>query len=407
MKGSEGIPQLKLETLNKVLRAFPKSPNLFFVNMFGSNKADSDTIKWEIEYGSAGMTPFVAPGSISPSIGLDGVGEGSATCAFFKEKMYFDEEYLNNLREIGTYAKYENAKVKLARGLRKLRNRMDRRREWMFAKAIIDGSFSYVTKGETQISVSYGIPTTHLVTLGSGYEWDDGADRNPMRDIMDGQTVLSTDAGVRANQALLNSELLKLLIMDTKIQALLTKSAFGAGDLFSRPLPVLSSLLGLPLSLYDEQYEVLGWLMSTVTGGSTTEFTVDDPSDFVVGGTARFIRMTEANVWEDETITDVNKSTGVITVATAPTLSFVAGVDKIVMRKKFLADNKFFMFNDKSNTGEKIAELLTSPYGNTRRWGYYADKKDEWDPEGMWLRNQDKCLPVIYHPDTTYTLTVY
>lgn len=407
MKGSEGIPQLKLETLNKVLRAFPKSPNLYFSNMFGTNKAESDTIKWEIEYGSAGMTPFVAPGSISPSIGLDGVGEGSATCAFFKEKMYFDEEYLNNLREIGTYAKYENAQVKLARGLRKLRNRMDRRREWMFAKALIDGAFSYVTKGETQISVSYGVPTTHLVTLGAGYEWDDGANRNPMKDIMDAQTVLATDAGVRANKALLNSELLKLLIMDDNIQALLTKSAYGNGDLFANPVPVLGALLGIPLELYDEQYEVLGWLMSNITGGVSTTFTVDDPSDFEVGGIARFHKIKEHNVWEDETITDVNKTTGVITVAEAPSLSFTAGVDKVIMRKKFLADNKFFMMNDSSNEGEKIAELLEAPYGNTRRWGYYADKKDEWDPEGMWLRNQDKCLPVIYHPDTTYTITVY
>lgn len=406
MKGSEGIPQLKLETLNKVLRAFPKAPKLFFSNLFGSNKAESDTIKWEIEYGSAGMTPFVAPGSVAPAIGLDGVGEGSAVAAFFKEKMYFDEEYLNNLRKIGSYAKHEAAKVKLARGLRKLRNRMDRRREWMFSQALINGTFSYVTKGETQISVSYGMPTTHIVTLATDDKWLAGSTKNPVRDIMDAQTVLSTDAGVRADEAMLNSELVKLLVLDSDIQALLSKSAFGNGDLFTRPVEVLGSLLNIKLNVYDELYEVQGWLMSTVTGGSTTEFTVDDPSDFEVGGTARFIQIKEYNTWEDEVITAVNKSTGAITVAAAPTLSFTAGVDKVIMRKKFIDDTTFFMMSKTSNDGMPIAELLEAPYGMDRRWGYYADKHDEWDPEGMWLRNQDKCLPVIYHPDTTYKLIV-
>ena len=406
MKGSEGIPQLKLETLNKVIHAFPKAANLFFTNMFGENKADSDTITWETEFGSAGMTPFVAPGSVAPAIGLDGVGKGSATAAFFKEKMYFDEEFLNNLRQLGTYATYETAKVKLARGLLKLRNRMDRRREWMTAQMLVNGSFSYVTKGETNVSVSYGIPTSHMVTLAADRQWDDGANRNPVEDIMDAKTVVANDAGVQLTDAYLNSELLKLLILDSKIQALLSKSAFGSGDLFSRPREVIGSLLNLNLTTYDELYEVQGWIMSAVTGGSSTTVTVDDPSDFEVGGTLRFIKVKEANVWEDETITAVNKTTGVITVATAPTLSFTAGIDKVVMRKKFIGDDTFFMMNPVANDGTKIAEILMAPYGLGRRWGYYSDKKDEWDPEGTWLRNQDKCLPVLYFPNNTFKYIV-
>jgi len=405
MKGSEGIPQLKLETLNKVINAFPKAPNLHFSKMFGTNKAESDTIKWEIEYGSAGMTPFVAPGSVAPAIGLDGVGEGSAVAAFFKEKMYFDEEYLNNLRKLGTYASFEAAKVKLARGLRKLKNRMDRRREWMFSQALINGAFSYVTKGETNVSVSYGMPTTHIVTLATDDKWAAGSTRNPVRDIMDAQTVLSNDAGVRASKAYLNSELVKLLVLDTNIQALLAKSAFGNGDLFTRPVQVLGSLLNIDLTVYDELYEVQGWLMTAVAAGSSTTFTVDDPSDFEVGGIIRFTKMSEFNTWEDETISAVNKTTGVITVSSAPTLGFSVG-DKVTMRKKFIDDTTFFMMSPTAADGMPIAELLEAPYGLSRRYGYYADKHDEWDPEGTWLRNQDKCLPVIFHPDTTYKLIV-
>lgn len=405
-KGQASIPQLKLETLNKVIRAFDPAPNLFFSSMFGTQKADSDTIKWEVEYGSAGMTPFVAPGSIAPAIGLDGVGEGSAKVAFFKEKIYFDEEFLNNLRQLGTYASYEAANVKLAKGLRKLRNRMDRRREWMMSQAIIHGGFNYLSKGETKVSISYGVPTNHQVTLAADRQWDDGASRNVVEDIMDARDVLKDDAGVTPDIAILNSNLLKLLILDSNIQGLLEKSKFGNGDLFTRPVEVIGALLNTPLTIYDELYEVQAWLMSTITGGVTTTFTVDDASDLEVGGTCRMINVKEYRTWEDKKITAVDKTAGTITIDEAPTNSYIAGQDKVIMRKKFIDDDTFFMMSKTSADGMPIAESMEAPYGLSRRWGYYVDKHEEWDPEGIWLRNQDKSLPVIYHPDTTYKLIV-
>ena len=57
MKGSEGIASLKLENLNKLISKFPKAPSMTFSNMFPTAPYPSDTIRWEVEYGSAGMTP--------------------------------------------------------------------------------------------------------------------------------------------------------------------------------------------------------------------------------------------------------------------------------------------------------------------------------------------------------------
>jgi hypothetical protein len=91
MKGSQGIPALQLVTLNKLISMFVRPPSNFFTNLFPSQQYDSDAIEWEIEYGSGGMTPFVAPGAVAPAIGIDGIGSGSAKAAFWKEKMYFDE----------------------------------------------------------------------------------------------------------------------------------------------------------------------------------------------------------------------------------------------------------------------------------------------------------------------------
>ncbi len=404
MKGSQGIPALQLVVLNKLISKFVRPPSNFFTNLFPSQTYDSDTIEWEIEYGSGGMTPFVAPGSVAPAIGIDGIGGASAKAAFWKEKMFFDEEFLNNLREPGTTATYMKAERILARGAQKLRWRCDRRREWMVAQMMLNGTLSYIQQGGLKFSVSYGIPSSHFVSLDDSRNWVDGASRNPIEDIFDAKAILSDDAMVVPNYAIANTQMLKILMLDTKIQALLAKSAFGNGDLFSRPAQVLGTLLGVgTLMIYDELYEVQAWLTATVSG---TTIYLDDVSDFEVGGTARFYNMAAYNTYEDEVITAVDKANGTITVGAQPDYAFVGGRDKVVMRKKFIPDNVFFMFADTAN-GTKVAEFMEAPYGNSRRWGFYADTKDEWDPEGVWLRVQDKGLPVLYNPDTTYKITAY
>ena len=408
MKGSQGIPSLKLETLNKLISKLDKAPSLFFSNLFPSVQYDSDTIRWEIEYGSAGMTPFVAPGSVAPAVGVDGTGEASAKAAFYKEKMYFDEEFLNNMREPGSWATYQAAERKLARGTKKLDYRIQRRREWMLSQMFIEGSFTYIQKGGTKFVVNYGVPASHKITLTGNDRWNvTHADSDPVEDIYEGKRILADDAGVSSPIAMCNSELLKLLMFKTEIQDLLKKSAFGNGDLFAQPAQVIGNLLGIgPLAIYDDLYEVPAYLTGNVSGGSTTVIPVDDASDFEAGGTLRFYDMSEVNVWEDCTIASVQQEASTVTVAVAPVSSYIAGEDRVTMKKKFIADNKFFMFATEQE-GDKVAEFMEAPYGNSRRWGKFADTKDEWDPEGIWLRIQDKGLPVLYHPDTTFTYTVY
>lgn len=407
MKGSAGIPALKLTVLNKLIQKFPKAPSMFFTNLFPAQQYESDNIKWDIEYGSAGMTPFVAPGAPAPAIGLDGQGEASAKAAYFKEKMYFDEEFLNNMKQVGSVATYATAERHLARGMQKLRNRCDRRREWMMSQMMVNGGFNYLSKGGTRLGVSYGVPESHLVTLASDRKWGEGENANPIEDIFDAKTVLADDAGVIPTYSMLNSELLKTLILDDDLQALLSKSAFGNGDLFANPGPVLAKLLGVgELRVYDEMYEVQGWMLSAVVGGSSVTVVVDDATDFEVGGRIRFIDMSSANSWEDRTITGVNVATNTITFDSATVNTYVGGQDKVIMRKKFIDDNTFLMFNPKSADGMNISEFMEAPYGLERKWGMDVDKKDEWDPDGVWIRCQDKGIPVMYHPDTIFRYTV-
>jgi hypothetical protein len=144
-------------------------------------------------------------------------------------------------------------------------------------------------------------------------------------------------------------------------------------------------------------------MAANVSSGGT-EITVEDDVDFEVGGKARLYDMSQDETWEDVTISAINYATNVITVS-ATTRAYKGGRDVVEMRKKFVADNKIMMFTDEFE-GEKIAEFMEAPFGLGRHWGLYTDQKEEWDPDGIWVRVQDKGLPVLYNPKTIVTLTV-
>jgi hypothetical protein len=412
-RGASDIPELRLERLNKLVTRFTTPPNLVLMNMFGSSRAESDTIKWESIKGTRGMTPFVPPGSPAPTTAPSGVAAHSATAAYFKEKMPFDEEFLNNLRQEGTVEQYANAKKKLAREMQSLRNRCDRRKEWMFAQVISNGSLTYTAKGGVKISVDYGIPSGQVVTLANNRLWSTGADRNVLEDIMDIKITLSRSVGAKVSHAFFTSEIVKYLALDSGLQTLLQKSAFGSGDLFNKSVGsllavnvgVLGSLLDIPnMVVYDEQFVVRAWLTAAVTGSSTTVVSVDDTTDFYVGGTLRFWD-TSAGTFEDETISAVGAEAGTVTVSTAPTASFKAGEDYVEMTKPFLPTNKFLMFAD-TIEGQKTMEWMDAPFGLNRNYGMYVDQNENWDPEVVWIRVQNKGLPVLYQEDAFYALTV-
>jgi len=207
---------------------------------------------------------------------------------------------------------------------------------------------------------------------------------------------------------LFTSEILKLLIFDPGIQTLLSKSNYGQGDLFARPVQVLGSLLSIDnMVLYDEQYQIRANLTAAVTASSTTNVYVDDTTDFEVGGTLRFYDVS-ARTYEDETISAVETDSGYITVSTAPSTSYKAQEDVVAMTKKFLPTNQFLMFAS-SLEGQKIAEMAYSPYaiyGSGRNWGKQTDNWGVRDPAGVFIMVENRGLPVLYNEDCIYNLTV-
>jgi hypothetical protein len=404
-KGKSEIPDLRLQRLQGLIESFKTPPNLVLTGLFGSFNAESDTIKWESQQGTRGLTPFVAPGAPAPMTAPIGLTKHQAVAAYWKEKMYFDEVFLNNLRQEGTLEQYKTAQRTLADNMQMLRNRCDRRKEWMFAKMLNAGSFSYTGIGGIKLSVDYDIPSTSLVTLAADRYWDDGANRNVLEDIMDAKLTLKNAMGAEIDYALFTSEILKVLVLDTGIQTLLQKSAYGNGDLFARPSQVLGTLLDIKnFVIYDEQFQLKARLTANLSAAGTTIY-IEDTTDWEVGQYFKIHDASEHTYEELGPVTAVSMANGTITVATGPTNAYKVGEDYVTMTTKFLDTKKFTMFSS-TVEGRKIAEFLGAPFGLGRHWGMYVDSEDVWDPEGTYIRVQNKGLPVLYNRDAFYVLTV-
>jgi len=412
-RGLGDIPELRLEVLSKFVTKFTADPGLMLMNMFPSSDSPSSTIKWESHVGSRGMVPFKSPGDKTHVTHPLGVAQNSAEAAFWGEKEYFDEEFLNNLRKEGTESQYLSAQQRLARELNSLIIRANRRREWMFAKMMVDGSITYSVTGGLKFTVDYDIPTANKVTLTTDYKWQNGTSRDIMGDIITGKRVISDANGGAVTKAICNSQVLQYMAEDPSILTLLQKTTFGEGDLFKSNRNglvgvnpnIIGSLLNIPeLIIYDEKYEVRQYLTAVVTADSTTSISVGNAADFEAGGTLKFHDVS-AGTTETETISSVDVEAGTITVSTAPSTSYKAGEDYVSMTKSYIPDDKFIMVAP-TVEGQGIAEYKRAPYGLNRGYGMRADRKEEWDPEGVWIRVQDKGLPVLYQRDAIYILDV-
>lgn len=415
-RGSSDIPILRLEVLQGFMQQFMAPPNLLLMNMFGSSPSPSSTVTWESQRGGRGMTPFVPPGAPAPVTSPHGVAQHVAEAAYWKEKMPFDEEFLNNLRQPGTDAVYQSAAQRLARELAGLKNRSMRRKEWMFAQMLCNNGFSYHMKGGYRAAVDYGIPSDHRITLGSNYNWNNGASKDILGDLRDAKITINRDCGGTIDYAICNSNVLKLLAADTTIRDILKRQAFmvGESNLYGGALhnligvnpKVIGSLLDIPnFIIYDEMYEVRAWLTGAVTGGSTTWVSLDDVSDFEEDAPVRFWDKS-AGTYEDRVVLAKNSENGTIQINYPPTFSYKSSEDYVTQAKPFIPDDKFIMMSSRVDN-QPIAEYKEAPFGLNRNYGQFTDSHDEWDPEVTWIRVQDKGLPILYFRDAIYTLDVY
>jgi len=399
------IPALKLTVLNKLVTKFMEPPNLILRKMFSAVNYESADIEWESQIGSRGLTPFAAEDAAAPDAVVPGSSTSSAHAAFWKERTFFGSSFLNNIRQLGTDRKYQKSARTLSQQVRNLSNRSYRREEWMLAQMLCNDGFTYKDYNDVYITLDYGIPDDNKVSLGVDYKWSDGTKRDIAQDIFAAKLVISNaNAGI-LNHAIFTTEVLKYMIFDDTIQTLLSKSSYGDGDLFQNPLSVIGSLVGIQnMHLYDEAYQIRAWITTALTAGASPTVYVDNTTDFEVGGTLTCLD-TSANTKEDLTIASIDTNAGTITCTGTLASAYKATEDYVYMTKKFIPTDKFVMWAD-SVDGEPIAEMMKSPHELSRKWGQQIDRWVKTDPDGIFVRVEDKGLPVLYHEDAVYQLDV-
>lgn len=405
---------MRLSVLRKLVSKFQRPPRLMFANLFPDFRAESDTIEWESQTGGRRMVPFKGPGQPTPRGQIGGVKPHSAKAAFWGEKLYFDEEFLNNLRKAGTTNVHQTSKATLSREMLNLTNRSYRRKEYMFSRMLVNGGFSYRTKENRVTAVDYALPDTHIVTNDADHSWADGAQKNIIDDNITAVGTIQDDCAGSNIVAIMNRNTFKYVAQDSAMVALLQQSGFAKGDLYGGNVhPVIAanpqiaaSLLPVDeISVYDEVFEVEARLTAAVTGGSTTEIYVDNAADMEVGARLKLIDVSEDNAYEFVAISAVDEAAGKVTVSAAPANSYKAGEDLATMVQFYVPDDHV-VFLARSVDDGPVAEYMAAPYGNDRIWGLNVDRWDTKDPEGVYVRVQDKGLPVLYHRDAVYILKV-
>lgn len=410
-RGASAIPDLRLERINKLVSKFSVPDSFVLSNIFGTGMAaESDTIKWESVVGNRGMTPFKPPNAPSPNTSPDGVTAHEAMAAFWGEKIFYSEEFLNNLRQEGTDSKYLTAQARLARDLRMLKTRCDRRLEWMWSQLFSAGTITVNESYGQKWTVTYGVPSDHIATLGATYKWEAGANKDIVKDIMDGKILVSDDCGEACTDAICNSTVFKFMVLDESIQTLLMESAFGRnkGDLFKKGTSVIGAneavignLLNLNIHIVDTKFVVKQYITANLAASGTTVY-VGDTKDFTTG-TATLVDVSDGST-EDVTISAVTPQSQSITIS-ASTYAYVAGQDYIQQTIPFIPNDKFVMFA-KAVDGQKIAEFIPAPFGVDRHWNMKTSQWEETDPDGVYIRVENKGLPVLYQPDALYILDV-
>jgi len=410
MKGASNISELRLSVLNKLVTTFQAPPALLFSNLFPDVTDVSDTIKWESQEGNRGMTPFKAPGGPSPRTAPVGVAQHNAFAAFLGEKEFYDESFLNNLRKEGTESEYLAAQQRLARELKSMTNRCRRRKEFMYAKMFTAGTFTYYEKDGIKAVVDYDIPDANEVSLGTNYLWSTGSSKDIMGDIMDGKIVVSDACGGLIDYFACNSVVLQYMAQDATLQTLLQSSSFGKGNLFKdtnqsligvQPA-VLGSLLGIKnFIVYDEKYTVSEYLTAALAASGTTVY-VGNAADFEAGTAT--LHDTSAGTSEAVTISAIDPQAGTITVG-ATTAAFKQGEDKITQTLPYIPNDKILMYASQVD-GQAIADFRQAPYGLQRHWGLQTHQWETTDPDGIFIRVEDKGLPVLYQRDAIYILDV-
>lgn len=241
---------------------------------------DGWKLMWDVLSPSKGLAPFVAVNGEAPLTDRDKIDTLMAEIVDIREKDIFTQEDILKFRQAGepniepSGGGAATAR-RIADGLvndkmRRLRSRIDARKEWMTWQALTTGKVTFTSdadaKSKVRFDVDYGVPSDQKVVLTSTAMWSDLANSDPLANITTWYELQSNACGRTPSVAYVGNKIPALLANNTKIRDLFKYSDVSSVITPVQVLDKLGQLFNMQFIRYNGSY---------TAGGSSAKFLSD------------------------------------------------------------------------------------------------------------------------------------
>lgn len=378
--------------------------SLYFNNRFKSSPYPNKTIKFMVYHGDPGMAPMTHRGVQAPTYKGGGMSEVQMQGALINEKIFFNEEEVNDCMAVDPELKKAAQRVILER-IEDLSMRNDLRRDWLASQAFFnDGVISYTGEDGTRIFIDYKIPSANKQTFADTLAWGTGGDRDPAKNTSDMKRRINRSGG-KLSKVFINTTTLNTKLRDdTKIQTWVKKSDHPMKhNIFTNPLEVMKEFLDIPLEINDDFTS-----LSLIFTGKidSTHFSVNDATALKVGTEIWLVRVDGEREFEEEAATIKTVSGNVVETTSAVTGTFIPNTDLVKAEVPYLADNKL-VFAAEQVRGKDIIEWKDAPLGLGKvKFGKLFKTWPIEDPDNILTRCQRLGIWCLRHPKAIGSMIV-
>lgn len=236
---------------------------------------DTETVDVDIIKGKRRLAPFVSP--LSEGKRVDDIGFSTSTLkpGYIKPfKITTAQQLLHRLPGNTIYQGgqtiEQRAQIKLGQDLGELMDMIDRREEWMAAKAMDSGIITMKIKAETgdkTVTVDFQMANSHKITLAGNDLWSDTTNSDPVAKLRAVSQMIAQDSGLSPDTLILGSDAATAFINHPKVKDLLNFRRADMGEIKVQQLPNGVSYLGQlrAPSLFIDVYTYDEWFIDEDT----------------------------------------------------------------------------------------------------------------------------------------------
>jgi hypothetical protein len=230
-----------------------KRPTNFLRDTFfpAAAPVETETVDVDIIKGKRRIAPFCSP--LSEGKLVEGLGFTSSAIKPGYIKPFMITTAADLLKRQPGQTLYaggqtieQRAQIKLGADLAELMDMIDRREEWMAAKALDLGAITMTIKGESAdktVSVDFAMEATHKITLTLTDLWND-TESDPIANLQTWASLIRKDSGVNPTDVIMGSDASAAFINNQDVQKKMNMLKVDMGRINPRQLPNGVSFVG-------------------------------------------------------------------------------------------------------------------------------------------------------------------